>query len=102
MLHLTCSVSMARCQAGGMFMSSSGRRPYSWDPRSFLLCIGLLLNVICSGPPASSAEPFVTVATYDGVINPVAAEYLHDALASAEADKAQALVIALNLSLIHI
>jgi membrane-bound serine protease (ClpP class) len=36
------------------------------------------------------------VAAYDGVINPVAAEYLHDALSSAEAGKAQALVIALN------
>jgi len=77
-------------------MSSSGRRPYSWHPGSFLLFIGLLHIVICSGPSASSAEPFVTVATYDGVINPVAAEYLHDALAAAEADKAQALVIALN------
>ena len=95
MLHLTCSVSMARCLAGGMLMPS-GRRPHSWHPGSPLLLIGLLLIGICSGSSASSAEPFVTVATYDGVINPVAAEYLHDALASAEADKAQALVIALN------
>src|SRR5512132_846934 len=95
MLHLTCSVSMARCLAGGTLMPS-GRRPHSWHPGSPLLLIGLLLIGICSGPFASSAEPFVTVATYDGVINPVAAEYLHDALASAEADKAQALVIALN------
>ena len=95
MLHLTCSVSMARCLAGGTLMPS-GRRPHSWHPGSPLLLIGLLLIGICSGSSASSAEPFVTVATYDGVINPVAAEYLHDALASAEADKAQALVIALN------
>ena len=43
-----------------------------------------------------SSEPFVTVAAYDGVINPVAAEYIHDALASAEANGARALVIALN------
>src|SRR6476646_7265499 len=90
MLHLTCSVSMARCLAGGMLMPSGGR-PHSWRPDSYLLLIG-----ICSGSSASSAEPFVTVATYDGIINPVAAEYLHDALASAEADKAHALVIALN------
>ena len=43
-----------------------------------------------------AADPFVTVATYDGVINPVSAEYLHDALATAEGNGAQALVIALN------
>ena len=95
MLHLTCSVSMARCLAGGTLMPS-GRRPHSWHPASSLLLIGLLLIGICSGSSASLVEPFVTIATYDGVINPVAAEYLHDALASAEADKAQALVIALN------
>jgi membrane-bound serine protease (ClpP class) len=52
----------------------------------------LLLNL----SPAFSAEPFVTVATYDGVINPVSAEYLHDALVSAEAGGAQALIIQLN------
>lgn len=95
MLHLTCSVSMARCLAGGTLMPS-GRRPHSWHPASSLLLIGLLLIGICSESSASLVEPFVTIATYDGVINPVAAEYLHDALASAEADKAQALVIALN------
>ena len=95
MLHLTCSVSMARCLAGGTLMPS-GRRPHSWHPASSLLLIGLLLIGICSRSSASLVEPLVTIATYDGVINPVAAEYLHDALASAEADKAQALVIALN------
>ena len=73
-------------------MPSFSRRPFSLYTCFFLL-LGLLLIVISS---ASSAEPVVTVATYDGVINPVAAEYLHDALASAEADKAQALVVALN------
>ncbi|WP_455244117.1 NfeD family protein [Petrachloros mirabilis] len=43
-----------------------------------------------------AAESFVMVATYDGVINPVAAEYLHDALASAEDSGADALIISLN------
>ena len=76
-------------------MPSSGRRAYSLHRRSLVLFF-LLLIVICPWPSAFSAETVVTVATYDGVINPVAAEYLHDALASAEAEKAQALVIALN------
>ena len=43
-----------------------------------------------------AADPFVLVATYDGVINPVAAEYLHDALSSAEESGADALIIGLN------
>jgi membrane-bound serine protease (ClpP class) len=38
----------------------------------------------------------VLLATYDGVINPVSAEYLHDAIASAQEDKAQALIFRLN------
>jgi membrane-bound serine protease (ClpP class) len=46
--------------------------------------------------PASGAGAHVTVATYEGVINPVAAEYLHDALAAAEAGRAQALIVKLD------
>ncbi|MDN5941967.1 MAG: nodulation protein NfeD [Nitrospira sp.] len=42
------------------------------------------------------ADSFVLLATYDGVINPVAAEYLHDALDSAQESNAQALIIRLN------
>lgn len=38
----------------------------------------------------------VVVASYEGVINPVAAEYLHDALASAQEGGAQALIIRLD------
>jgi len=74
-------------------MPSSGRRPHLLHAGSVLLLLGILLIV---SRPAFSAEPFVTVATYDGVINPVSAEYLHDALAAAEAGGAQALIIALN------
>ena len=77
-------------------MPSSGRCPYSWFAGLFLLFLGFLLSVSYPLEPALSADPFVMVAAYDGVINPVAAEYLHDALASAEAGGAQALVIALN------
>lgn len=44
---------------------------------------------------AIASEP-VVVATYDGVINPVSAEYVHDALALAEQSHAQALIIQLD------
>ena len=56
----------------------------------------VLLHALFAGPPPVRAESFVLLATYDGVINPVAAEYLHDALASAQESKAQALIIRLN------
>jgi len=45
---------------------------------------------------ASGAGSHVVVATYEGVINPVAAEYLHDALAFAESSHAQALILKLD------
>ncbi|HET7909489.1 MAG TPA: nodulation protein NfeD [Nitrospira sp.] len=76
-------------------MPLSGERLHSLHSALFLL-LALPLILICQANRVSPAEPFVTFAVYDGVINPVAAEYLHDALASAEADKAEALVIALN------
>lgn len=60
-----------------------------------LLIIALLLGLLAV-PPVAQAEPFVALATYDGVINPVSAEYLHDALAWAEENGAQALIVALN------
>ena len=59
------------------------------------LIIALLLGLLAV-PPVAQAEPFVGLATYDGVINPVSAEYLHDALAWAEENGAQALIVALN------
>lgn len=55
----------------------------------------LTLGVLWLGP-ASGAGAHVVVATYEGVINPVAAEYLHDALAIAESGRAQALVVKLD------
>ncbi|HEX6949545.1 MAG TPA: nodulation protein NfeD [Nitrospira sp.] len=77
-------------------MPSSGRRPHSWHAWSFLLLLGCLFILLRAVQVVSATDPFVTVATYDGVINPVSAEYLHDALATAEGNGAQALVIALN------
>jgi membrane-bound serine protease (ClpP class) len=70
--------------------------------RSRLLpLLPLLALVNClAAPPADAAaappEPTVLVATYDGVINPVTAEYVHDALTSALETGAQALIFRLN------
>jgi len=67
-------------------------------PRLLLLTIltAAVLNVLFAGPTPATADSSVLLATYDGVINPVAAEYLHDALASAQESNAQALIIRLN------
>jgi membrane-bound serine protease (ClpP class) len=74
-------------------MPPLGRRPHRLHAGFFLLCIALL-GILPER--ACPTERFVIVATYDGVINPVAAEYLHEALAAAEGTGAEALVIALN------
>lgn len=54
--------------------------------------IALYLILMCS--PAYAGE--IVVASYEGVINPVAAEYLHDALAFAQSSGAQALIFKLD------
>ncbi len=61
--------------------------------RVFLLGFFSLLYT----PPltASQVGPIIT-ATYEGIINPVAAEYLHDAIDQAEAQHAQLLVFQLD------
>lgn len=65
--------------------------------RSLILVATVALAaVLPSRARAETSEPFVLVATYDGIINPVASEYIHDALASAEERGAQALLICLN------
>lgn len=67
-------------------------------PRHRLTTAIVSLSVACcallSLSPAYSAE--IVVATYEGVINPVAAEYLHDALTFAQSSGAQALVLKLD------
>ena len=67
-------------------------------PRLPLLVIStaVLLHALFAGPLPVRAESFILLATYDGVINPVAAEYLQDALVSAQDSNAQALIIRLN------
>ena len=77
-------------------MQLTSRRPGLLFLIKFNLPIVALLVVLFAAPPATQAEPFVVLATYDGIINPVSAEYLHDALAWAEEGGAQALIVALN------
>ncbi|TLY30307.1 MAG: nodulation protein NfeD [Nitrospirae bacterium] len=52
------------------------------------MCLAVLLLAASS----AWADSTVVVATYEGVINPVTAEYFHDALAFAEANRAQAII----------
>lgn len=58
--------------------------------------LGLLMAacLILADLPANAGE--MVVASYEGVINPVAAEYIHDALASAHSSDAQALILKLD------
>ncbi len=55
---------------------------------------GLALGLILPTYPAHAEE--IIVANYEGIINPVAAEYLHDALMLAESSGAQALIFQLD------
>ncbi len=59
------------------------------------LGLGLTLGPAVLSPCLAGAGEIV-VATYEGVINPVAAEYLHDALASAQSTSAQAVILKLD------
>ncbi|MGH7229274.1 MAG: hypothetical protein ACREIH_08680, partial [Nitrospiraceae bacterium] len=52
----------------------------------------LSLTALLLATPSVWADSAVVVATYEGVINPVTAEYFHDAIAFAEANRAQVLV----------
>ena len=54
----------------------------------------ITLCLILTGRPVYAGE--IVVASYEGVINPVAAEYLHDALAFAHSSGAQALIFKLD------
>jgi len=56
--------------------------------------VGFALSLILPIRPVLAAD--IVVASYDGVINPVAVEYLHDALAFAHSSGAQALIFKLD------
>lgn len=59
-----------------------------------IVSLGLALCPIPFPSPAHGAE--IVVAAYEGVINPVAAEYLHDALTFAQSSGALALILKLD------
>ena len=59
------------------------------------LLIGLFFSLFNSQLAFSQNGPIVT-ATYEGIINPVAAEYLHEAIDYADQQKAQLLVFQLD------
>ena len=60
------------------------------------LALSLFVTLLLARGPAAVADSPVVLATYEGVINPVAVEYLHDALALAHSQRAQALIIQLD------
>ena len=64
--------------------------PYRALRRQILAVVCLILM----GTPAYAGD--IVVASYEGVINPVAAEYLHDALDFAHSSGAQALILKLD------
>ena len=61
-----------------------------------ITAVAVALCVVSGHAEAPASEGPVVVATYEGVINPVAAEYLHDALHEAHTLGARALVINLD------
>lgn len=63
---------------------------------SLIVAIAALVTAALVTLRAAGSDPFVVLATYDGVINPVSAEYLQDAIQSAQETGAEALVISLN------
>jgi membrane-bound serine protease (ClpP class) len=60
------------------------------------MAASLLVGTVLGQAPSAWAQPPVVIATYEGVINPVTAEYVHDALAEAETAGAQALIVQLD------
>jgi membrane-bound serine protease (ClpP class) len=76
------------------------RGPVSHSLSSHFAAIAVVVLTLCPFPDcaigAASAGGPVVVATYEGVINPVAAEYVHDALAAAQTSGALALVLKLD------
>ncbi len=61
-----------------------------------IIAVATSLCVAAGHAEAPAPGGFVAVATYEGVINPVAAEYLHDTLSEAHTQGARALIIKLD------
>ena len=79
---------------GSAFLQPLTGRP--GRPVLRLLQASLMLAFLLPTLSFSEATPPVVVATYEGVINPVTAEYMHDAVEFAETRGAQALVFRLD------
>ena len=64
----------------------------------YAIGVSLALTLGLSTAESVSAEPNggAVVATYEGIINPVAAEYIHDAIVSAQETGAHILIITLD------
>lgn len=73
-------------------MPSPSRRRIAPLP---ILSVLVACATLWAAGPARAEAPLL-VATYEGVINPVTAEYLHDALAQADAVGALALIVRLD------
>lgn len=74
-----------------------GIRPRSQAQALAAAAFGAALALGSASLSISAAQAGeIVVATYEGVINPVAAEYLHDALASAQSSAAQAVILKLD------
>jgi len=61
----------------------------------FTIFVPFLIEIVVP-PLVYSEQSVVVVATYEGVINPVSSEYLHDAIKFAETEKALCLVFQLD------
>src|SRR5688572_31137838 len=101
MVRMLLSMLPMRLPPGGRdtFMPISGHRPPRFH--HFFSSIVTIFAALFFTPAGSATDPLVMLAAYDGVINPVSAEYLHDALAAAEQEGAQALIIALKIGRAH-
>ncbi|UCE64320.1 MAG: hypothetical protein JSU59_04040, partial [Nitrospirota bacterium] len=64
--------------------------------RFVLTGFSLFILIVFQGSLAHAESPLVVVATYEGVINPVAAEYLNESILFAEANQADLLVFQLD------
>ena len=70
---------------------------FTFSPRQYLYYFAFLtLPLFCQGSLVHAEAPLVVVATYEGVINPVAAEYLQESIQFAEANQAELLVFQLD------
>jgi membrane-bound serine protease (ClpP class) len=83
-----------------MEFSMRGRPCKSYRSQAQAVAMAVLGMTLTLGPAPMSVSQAqageIVVATYEGVINPVAAEYLHDALASAQSTSAQAVILKLD------